>query len=540
MALRQPYAQNVLEPLVKERDKYRLPIFLAAVSVLGAIALGFSTRWGIGVSPDSVVYIAVARNLLSGKGLSVSVDREQFAPLTHYPPLYPTVLAGIGIFGIDPSDGARWLGALLLAANITLLGAAVYFATRSFWLSVCGSFLMVSSFPMAQIHTMAWAEPLFIFLELFGVMLLALYFERPRYFLLIASSSAMGLGFMARYAGIALLVTGLMGTLLLGKKGGTKRFVDAGLYSAIGCFPIAFWLVRNLSIAGTATNRKLVLHPPTSEHLQAMVDAFSVWLFPATTFPVTGWVSLFLVLVLVISALVLAQREVSRLNQGPPCLISGIPLLLSIFMLSYGLLLLISISFFDAYTPIDTRILSPLYPATLVVALSVVSRLLIAVPGRATRLALVMLGIAISFSQLGGTISWLKLSYHSGIGYASQGWKESKLIKRVNSLAASRPVFTNAADAVYLLTGRPAYAIPAKVDPKTKLVDRNYASELAAMEVEIRQKSGILVYFSRVGWRRHLPSEDELLDRLALQLMAREEDGSIYQLVEAEKAGSAN
>ena len=160
--------------------------------------------------------------------------------------------------------------------------------------------------------------------------------------------------------------------------------------------------------------------------------------------------------------------------------------------------------------------------------------------GTVENFSLIMLGIAIALSQLKETTSWLKFSYHGGIGYASQGWKASKLIKRVNFFAASRPVFTNAADAVYLLTGRPAYGIPAIVDPNTKLVNRNYASELAAMEVKLGQKSGILVYFSRVGWRRHLPSEDELLARLALQLIAREEDGSMYQLVEREKAGSAN
>jgi hypothetical protein len=88
-------------------------------------------------------------------------------------------------------------------------------------------------------------------------------------------------------------------------------------------------------------------------------------------------------------------------------------------------------SFFDAYTPIDTRILSPLYPATLAVALSVVSWLLVAAPGRATRLALIMLGIAIALSQLKETTSWLKFSYHGGIGYASQGWKASKLMARL-------------------------------------------------------------------------------------------------------------
>jgi hypothetical protein len=95
-------------------------------SVVGATALLFSTRWGIGLSPDSVVYIASARNLLSGFGLSVSFTTGEFLPLTHYPSLFSAGLAGLGFVGIDPLDRARWLNALIFGANITLLGIVVY------------------------------------------------------------------------------------------------------------------------------------------------------------------------------------------------------------------------------------------------------------------------------------------------------------------------------------------------------------------------------------------------------------------------------
>jgi hypothetical protein len=95
--------------------------------VVGATALLFSTRWGVGLSPDWVVYIASGRNLLSGYGLSDSFTTGEFLPLTHYSLLISAGLAGLGLVGIDPLDGARWFNALIFRAKIPLPGLVVYF-----------------------------------------------------------------------------------------------------------------------------------------------------------------------------------------------------------------------------------------------------------------------------------------------------------------------------------------------------------------------------------------------------------------------------
>ena len=87
------------------------------------MSLAFATRLGAGISPDSTVYVDAANNLKMGRGLSVQSGPDEFTPLTHFPPLFPALLALLGSLGFDASSGARWLNVLLFGGNIFLLVA---------------------------------------------------------------------------------------------------------------------------------------------------------------------------------------------------------------------------------------------------------------------------------------------------------------------------------------------------------------------------------------------------------------------------------
>jgi len=62
-------------------------------------------RYGPGLPPDSASYISSARNLLLGKGYFIFNGQ----PMTVAPPLFSTILAIIGLAGVDPLIGARFL-----------------------------------------------------------------------------------------------------------------------------------------------------------------------------------------------------------------------------------------------------------------------------------------------------------------------------------------------------------------------------------------------------------------------------------------------
>ena len=88
-----------------------------SIAVVGLASVAISTRWGAGVSPDSTDYVAAATSLLHGRGVSTPAGDGSPVPMTLWPPLYPLFLALTGALGFELHAGARWLNALLYAAN---------------------------------------------------------------------------------------------------------------------------------------------------------------------------------------------------------------------------------------------------------------------------------------------------------------------------------------------------------------------------------------------------------------------------------------
>ena len=521
-----------LKLIVRRANKYSLPAVLTTLSIVGAMALVVSTRWGVGLSPDSIIYIVSARNLLSGHGLSTSFDPGTFVPMTHYPPLYSTLLAGIGIFGMDPVEGARWLNVFFFAANAILVGMVLHVFTRSSWLSLFGSLLMLGSFPIVQIHSMAWSEPVFLFFTLLGIFLLVIYIEEGKPWLLVSASGAVALGFLTRYAGIALVIAGMAGVYLLHQKSWQTKLIDAMKLGTISSLPMSLWMVRNTVFPGGATDRQLGFYPPSMDYLKSAGDLFLAWIIPADVSFSTK-LTIFLLVVVLIFFICFTWMRAKRweLNRLFPQRIRTLVLLLGIFILSYALVLVASFSFYDPQIPIDNRILSPVFVAWLVLILSATSGILAtAVPTRSIRMLLAMLGVIFFLSQLPRTATWLKLSYDVGLGYARLDWKGSRLIQWVNHMDARIPVFTNGPDVLYLLTGRPAYMVPGKVRPGTELSNEHYWSEIEDMKRRIKEEKGVLVYLKKITWRRYLPTEEELQERLPLRLILRDEEGSVYRI----------
>src|SRR5258708_23159149 len=96
-------------------------VILGLIALLGTFLVLRATPEGLGLTGDSIAYIAGARSLLAGHGYrEASLISAQ--PVAHYPPGSPAVLALILLSGIDPLPAARFVNALLCGLNAALRG----------------------------------------------------------------------------------------------------------------------------------------------------------------------------------------------------------------------------------------------------------------------------------------------------------------------------------------------------------------------------------------------------------------------------------
>src|SRR5512135_268789 len=226
-------------------------VLLGLMGVAGIVLVLHATPEGLTLTDDSIAYIAGARSMLAGQGY-----REAWlatsGPVTHFPPVFSSLLAFIGLFGLDPLRGARFLNALLFGLNVVLVGILGWRMTRALapGLLLAGLYLVNDS--LLRVHATALSEPLFIFLSLLAFWMFDLYIERDAHWLWLVSCGVLvGLAYLTRYAGLALLATFLVALLILHRTW-RKRLTGSGIFLASVLPWMIGWAIHNELVGGTA------------------------------------------------------------------------------------------------------------------------------------------------------------------------------------------------------------------------------------------------------------------------------------------------
>jgi len=450
----------------------------------------------------------------------------QFQPMVHYAPLLSTLLAAIGWLGIDPQEGARWLNSACFAGSIALSASMIAWDSGSMASALCGAMLLMISVPMLEVHSMAWSEPPFIFLSLLVLLWLSRYRERGGTRLVIAAALAAGAAMLCRYAGITLIVAGT-GALVVSRGPLRRRVRDAVVFALISSGLGGLALFRNWLLRGVPVSQPPAVHLIGLEPFRTGVRSVAKW----------WWLEIgpwrLPVALAVVGAVALMLRRLPQ--RRPPVSSASSPVSSTAlaFVVGYGLVLLISISFFQADISLEDRILSPLFAWVLIGTVCRAHRQMPASPpGSWRRIVPIALAVWFAVAQLLHLYTWLRATHGDAPGYASGAWQHSEIVARVRALPPLTRIFSNGDDAIYILTGRAAERIPEQASNATRQPNRRYEAELARMHEQLSRNAGVIVYFARIDWRPNLVAATELQRRLRLLTVYAAGDGAIYALGE--------
>jgi hypothetical protein len=513
------------ESKFKRAEPLFVGLFLGFFGITAFTLILWITPFGAGVHPDSIVYFGGAKSILSGKGFSINGN-----PITHFSPLYSLFLAATDLLARNLVQAARILNACLFGINVGLISLAVYLtAGRNFLTTTCAVFFSLSSAYLLELHAWALSEPLFISFSLACIILLCLYVGRPRLSLLIAASLSMGFALITRYIGIALLPAVLIIVFVSGKgRPFGRRVWNTFICLILACTPLLIFIARNMLVKGSATDRSFGYHPLTVLHYGTQLNEIVFNFIAPITLPAWakpafwGLIAAFLIALLII----LFKR-----HPREDCWRSidiMMPVSCLLFTIFYLLFLFLSINFMDASTPVDKRLLSPIFCILIVgvfPAIWAVSKTLKAPLVWWGFLLCVALSISIKMPEAIQTAAEI---HNNGLGYTSRQWQDSESMALVKLLPDNVKIYSNGADIISFLTEKKSISIPNKAFPVTREVNPLYNDQINDMCKLIVEKGALLVYFNQITWRWYLPTQEELASTCKLPVLQSLSDGVVF------------
>ena len=509
----------------------RLLALLAVVGIAACCLAGvlWVTRDGAGVSRDSVDYLGAAQSIRSGEGVAVpfatynelppaDITVQQPVAMTTFPPLYPTVLAGVSsVTGTSPAGTARVVGALALPVTVLLAATLAWRRTRSaLWPPLAAAALVLQP-DILIVHSMVWSEPLTITLVLGLMLALTEYVDRPRAWLLGAGGCLAGAAVMTRYVAVATIPALIVAIALATPRPRRWRRYLVALLPALA--PIAVWAVRNASQASGAARAQASWHPPTWGAAGAAAGQLLDWVSPAGVLRALGCVAL----------LALAASCVAAAQRGEARAILSASAVVGVTAASFAAVLLVTWFLFDAALSTDFRVLSPLSVLTVVLAACSAgsAQHLWAAPWRLLGLAVVAVLGVVGCVRAATAYDGLP----ARLDYNAPPWLGSPTLALAESLPAGDLVVTNAPDFMWVRTGRVTVPEPRTYIAVSSRTNTAFASELDAIRhVVIHKGHGWLVLWNG-GDRPYLPMLDQLTATLHSRVVETTSDGAVLELL---------
>lgn len=218
-----------------------IAIILAAVGGAAHILIRTS-NYGPELDTDTWDYISVAENLTEGNGFKDYRQRNY----VDAGPLYPMLVALFGLIGINPIEAGRFVSIIGFGLIILLVGCWLSRQVKFRFLAVVGSVLIMTSYSLSRLSSTLMTDTLFTLftlLALFQIQLLIKSKDLPLSFLAL-SALFTGLAITTRYAGISILLTGIVSIFWKATLQKIRRLKCAIIYGSLATIPMGIWTAR--------------------------------------------------------------------------------------------------------------------------------------------------------------------------------------------------------------------------------------------------------------------------------------------------------
>lgn len=499
-------------------------LLIGLMALLGVLFILLCTsRYGAGTSPDSIAYISAARNVMSGHGYY----QYDGSPFMLWPPLFPTVLSFLGLGGVDPLVGARYVNAGAFGLLIFSVPLYVLHSFRSTFLALLSSLATFLAMPLINVSVFVWSESIFVLLIFLSIWSIERFLTKRRLTLLLLSGTLTGLAFLTRYAGLALVITVVL--LLLGdyRAGFLTKLRNVALFALPPVLLITPWFIRNFLLSDTLMGERVPSAQSLRSNVLITMNTITKWFLPDSVSSLFRLLIVSLVLMLALSALILVQwRNRQSWEGGLPKLIP----LASFFIIYVGYLIISAST--TAFDVIDDRLLSPVYiPIVLVLLIGTGSAISISWKPF-LRMALgiplaIIAGVWLTFSLIKALATTDRFLKEGAGGYSIALWHDSQLISYLKQNLISSKIYSNAPDAIYLLTAQPAKWSPSKYAYNSPGVPTHDLEEFTPP----LPATGVYLAWFNARQAPHLYSVKELETILELKALITTSDGSIFQVI---------
>jgi len=498
--------------------------------VMGLLALAFGMAlfsgvhmkaWGFSFSPDSRIYVDVARNFSQGNGLCRSSTPWDYAgdriPLRHLAPAYPVVMGLLGFsFQMDPKDIAFPLNLAFYVMNLWVMAWLTWQISGKRLAAVAVIVVAGFSLPVIQTHLAALTEPFFILLLLLNLHQFVAFRDKQRIRHLVMAAGLVGFMTLVRYQGLFLVPTGMVLIAFASQSQLWQRIKHALLYGVVSLLPILCWIIRTQLVSPEGQLRSFSVHLADYGVFWTLFNTPANWLtyrfFPQL-------VKLVIVLALLGGLIYCAFRAARNARHSKfACWFTMLSWITGVHIF----FLVVVRSFFDDAMPFDDRILSSVYVTSMITVFAGIFVMPTLIKLRKIWVAVcVCVGVMVMSANYYHSCRYMYRGYKKSF---QAGRKDFDDLPKVADLSAwqqnAGPVYSNAAIHVAWWLRKPTKYIPQKSDQES----------LVQLMQQMKNHGGIILFYDKPGWRQHLLSLETLQEQSLLKEYPVTENISLFSV----------